>query len=64
MFLRESGELLACDEALIHCNTWQFEPGRLFGSLEPQPQPPSLDYATRRQLVTRAERVDHDLEPQ
>jgi len=64
MFLRESGELLACDEALIHCNTWQFEPGRLFGSLEPLPQPPSLDYATRRQLVTRAERVDHDLEPQ
>ncbi|WP_440994953.1 LTA synthase family protein [Arhodomonas sp. SL1] len=58
-FLDESGDLLACNEALASCSSWQFEPGRLFGSLAPrQVSGEFLNLETRQRLVQRAATID------
>lgn len=55
VFLRESGELIACGEGLVRCTTWRFEPQRLFGSLnEDVSAAPYLEFGTRQQLVDHA----------
>ncbi|MDT0636075.1 LTA synthase family protein [Spectribacter hydrogenoxidans] len=33
-FLLEDGRLLDCDETLMRCSQWRFEPDRLFGTLQ------------------------------
>lgn len=54
-FLRESGELIDCGETVLRCNTWTFDPERLFGSLSPQPyEDPELGVAERLRLVADA----------
>lgn len=54
LFLLEAGELMACNESLVNCQSWTFEPGRLFGSLTPGENPPTLEPDYRRHLVERA----------
>lgn len=53
-FLRESGEMLACTESLIQCQTWEFEPGRLFGTLTPTEKSPFLTLEQRLSLFNQA----------
>ncbi len=53
-FIREDGKLLACDEALLQCESWRFDPQRVFGSLEPSSAAAFLDLEDRRSLVERA----------
>lgn len=59
-FLRESGQLLACTESLVRCETWQFTPGRLFGSLSPSDQPPFLTLEQRLRLFNEAAKLPTD----
>ncbi|MGM0571126.1 LTA synthase family protein [Marinobacter sp.] len=56
-FLRESGELLACTESLLRCETWAFEPGRLFGTLTPTDNEPFLTLAQRLRLFGESARL-------
>ncbi|SES72921.1 Phosphoglycerol transferase MdoB [Marinobacter segnicrescens] len=56
-FLRESGELLACTESLLRCETWTFEPGRLFGTLSPTDSEPFLTLAQRLRLFGESARM-------
>jgi len=62
VFLLESGELLACSEGLIRCDSWTFTPQRTFGSLTQDSTAPFLDLATRQRLVNRAAIIDTHLE--
>lgn len=54
IFLLESGDLLACGEGLVVCNSWRFVPQRPFGTLRQVSEPAFLDVATRTRLVERA----------
>lgn len=56
-FLRESGSLLACTESLVRCQTWQFTPGRLFGSLSPTDQEPFLTLEQRLHLFDESAKL-------
>lgn len=56
-FVRESGSLLACGEALVNCDNWRFIPGRLFGSLQPSDKDIFLTLAQRRALTERAAQI-------
>lgn len=56
-FLRESGELLACTESLLRCETWTFEPGRLFGTLTLTDNEPFLTLAQRLRLFDESARL-------
>lgn len=56
-FLRETGQLLACTESLIRCETWQFEPGRLFGTLALADYPPFLTLEQRLKLFGEAAKL-------
>lgn len=49
-FIRESGVMLACTELLIRCDTWTFDPKRLFGSLQPVDREPFLTLEERLAL--------------
>lgn len=53
-FLRETGQLLACTESLLRCDTWRFSPGRLFGSLAPSDGEPFLTLEERLWLFEQA----------
>lgn len=53
-FLRESGQLLSCSELMINCSTWNFNPERLFGSLEQTDIDPFLTFAERTALFNNA----------
>lgn len=53
-FLHESGRLLACTELLIRCESWRFNPQRLFGSLEETDREPYLSLEERWELMRRA----------
>lgn len=57
-FLRESGQLLACTESLLRCNTWSFEPDRLFGSLTPSAIEPFIPLEDRLALFGMAATID------
>ncbi|MFW5825583.1 MAG: hypothetical protein ACOCVV_11545, partial [Marinobacter sp.] len=56
-FLKESGELLACTESLIRCETWRFEPGRVFGTLALTDNEPYLSLDQRLRLFGEAARL-------
>lgn len=56
-FLYDHGELVACDETLLRCQQWQFEPQRLFGSLRPSDKPPRLPVSARHRIVGEASLV-------
>lgn len=56
-FLRESGSLLACTESLVRCQTWQFTPGRLFGSLSPSDKEPFLTLEQRLHLFDESAKL-------
>ncbi len=56
-FLRESGQLLACTESLLRCETWEFDPERLFGTLTPTNQEPFLTLAQRLRLFGESARL-------
>lgn len=59
-FLRESGELIDCGETILRCNTWTFDPERLFGTLSPRPyKDPELSVAERLRLVADASIIRH-----
>lgn len=53
-FLRESGQLLSCSELMTNCNTWRFDPRRVFGSLEQTEAEPFLTFEERTALFDRA----------
>lgn len=56
-FLRSSGELISCDETLLRCQSWRFDPDRLVGSLEPSEAEPFLDLAARQRLAEATSRI-------
>lgn len=56
-FLYDHGELVACDETLLRCQTWRFDPQRLFGSLRPVDAPPQLPVSARHRIVGEASLV-------
>lgn len=56
-FLRETGSLLACTESLVRCQTWQFDPSRLFGSLTPTDHEPFLTLEQRLHLFDQSARL-------
>lgn len=49
-FLRESGQLLSCSELMTRCSTWNFNPERLFGTLEKTNTEPFLTFEERTAL--------------
>ncbi|MEP1213628.1 MAG: sulfatase-like hydrolase/transferase [Marinobacter sp.] len=53
-FLRESGQLLSCSELMTRCKTWQFDPKRLFGTLEQTDADPFLTFEERTALFNSA----------
>lgn len=53
-FLRESGQLLACTEMMTRCQSWSFNPQRLFGSLTLNEDEPFLELDDRLALVETA----------
>ncbi|MBL3556496.1 MULTISPECIES: LTA synthase family protein [Marinobacter] len=53
-FLRESGQLLSCSELMTKCNTWQFDPKRLFGTLKQTDTDPFLTFEERTALFNNA----------
>ena len=53
-FLRESGKLLSCSELMTNCNTWQFDPQRLFGTLKQTETDPFLTFEERTALFNSA----------
>lgn len=53
-FLRESGQLLSCSELMTNCSTWNFNPERLFGSLEQTDIDPFLTFEERTALFNNA----------
>lgn len=53
-FLRESGQLLACTEMMTRCQSWSFDPERLFGSLTLNEDEPFLGLDDRLALVETA----------
>ncbi len=53
-FLRESGLLMSCTESLLRCETWRFEPGRLFGTLTQTDLEPFLTLEQRLELFDQA----------
>lgn len=53
-FLHDHGELLACDETLLRCEQWQFDPRRLFGSLVRAEAPPRLPLSARNRIIGEA----------
>lgn len=57
-FLRESGQLLACTESLLRCNTWSFEPRRLFGTLTPSAIEPFVTLDERIALFGMAATIE------
>lgn len=56
-FLRESGALLACTESLLRCETWEFKPGRLFGTLSLTDKEPFLTVSERLRLFGEAAKL-------
>jgi arylsulfatase A-like enzyme len=56
-FLYDYGELVACDETLLRCEDWRFDPQRLFGSLRLQETPPRLPVSARNRIVGEASLV-------
>lgn len=53
-FLRESGQLLSCSELMTNCSTWNFDPERLFGTLEQTEVDPFLTFEERTALFNNA----------
>lgn len=53
-FLRESGQLLSCSELMTNCSTWNFNPERLFGTLEQTNVDPFLTFEERTALFNNA----------
>lgn len=53
-FLYDHGELVACDETLLRCEQWRFDPARIFGTLVAADVPPRLDLAARNRIVSEA----------
>lgn len=53
-FLYDHGELLACDETLLRCQQWAFDPTRMFGTLQASEIAPRLDLAARNRIVSEA----------
>lgn len=53
-FLRESGQLLSCSELMTNCSSWNFNPERLFGSLEEADADPFLTFEERTALFNNA----------
>ena len=53
-FLYEDGRLTDCDETLVRCRQWRFEPDRLFGSLRPADTEPPLTLEDRTALSADA----------
>lgn len=53
-FLYDHGELLACDETLLRCQQWQFDPQRLFGTLVATDANPRLTMSARNRIVGEA----------
>ncbi|TQE99664.1 MAG: sulfatase-like hydrolase/transferase [Spiribacter salinus] len=58
-FIRSSGEVLGCDEALVRCASYRFQPGALLGSLESTDDAPFLTLAERRDLI----QATHEIRP-
>lgn len=56
-FLRSDGELVTCDETFLRCNSWEFDPKRLIGTLQPSDNTPFLDLAERRRLAADTARI-------
>lgn len=50
-FLYDHGELLACDETLLRCQQWHFDPQRLFGTLVATDSTPRLTMSARNRIV-------------
>lgn len=57
-FLRESGKLIACSEMTTRCNSWRFEPERLFGSLTQTDESPFLTLRERLTLIEKASHIE------
>jgi len=53
-FLYDNGELVACDETLLRCQQWRFDPSRVFGTLAATNQPPRLNLAARNRIISQA----------
>lgn len=53
-FLRESGQLLSCSELMTNCSSWNFNPERLFGTLEEADAEPFLTFEERTALFNNA----------
>lgn len=53
-FLRESGQLLSCSELMTKCDSWQFDPKRLFGTLKQTDSEPFLTFEERTALFNNA----------
>jgi hypothetical protein len=56
-FLYEDGELIDCDESLLRCRVWRFDPLRLFGSLQRSEQSVRLSLEARQRIVEEAARI-------
>lgn len=56
-FLRDSGSLVGCDETLLRCEHWHFDPDRLFGTLERADVEVPLALAQRQRLTEAASLV-------
>ena len=53
-FLYDHGELVACDETLLRCQQWRFDPARLFGTLVATDAPSRLSLSARNRIVSEA----------
>lgn len=53
-FLYDHGELVACDETLLRCQTWHFDPKRMFGTLVAADTTARLGLSARNRIVGEA----------
>jgi hypothetical protein len=56
-FLYEDGRPTDCDETLVRCRQWRFQPGRLFGSLQAATTDPPLALEERTALAADASAI-------
>ncbi|RMJ05976.1 phosphoglycerol transferase I [Marinobacter litoralis] len=56
-FLRNEGKLLACTELMTRCQSWTFDPKRIFGTLAETDEEPFLTLEERLALVENANRL-------